>query len=66
MSLLCLLFGHKSRENDFSGGEYMRIRNRLIDGIGREHATLHANCPRCGNQYRAGMIHLPTLQEPQE
>jgi hypothetical protein len=59
MNLLCSLFGHKSRERDYSGGEYMRVQLGEIDGIGREHATLYARCPRCDKTYRAGRIHLP-------
>lgn len=58
MSILCKLFGHKSREHDYSGGEYMRMGRGAIDGIGREHATLYAHCPRCEKKYRAGQIHL--------
>jgi len=58
MSILCTLFGHKSREHDYSGGEYMRVRRGPIDGIGREHATLIARCPRCNREYRAGQVHL--------
>lgn len=62
MSLLCVLFGHKSREDDYSGGEYMRVRLGAIDGIERQHATLIATCPRCGTEYRAGQIHVPKLK----
>lgn len=58
MSILCKLFGHKSREHDYSGGQYMDVRRDTIDGIGREHARLYARCPRCEKSYRAGMIHL--------
>lgn len=58
MSILCRLFGHKSNEHVYDGGEYMRIRTGAIDGIGREHATLFATCPRCVQEYRAGQIHL--------
>lgn len=62
MSILCAIFGHRDRENDYSGGEYMNVITGAIDGIGREHATLYATCPRCDNSYRAGMIHLPKRQ----
>ena len=58
MNILCKLFGHKSSEHDYSGGEYMRLARGAIDGIGREHATLYARCPRCEKKYRAGQIHL--------
>ena len=62
MSVICRFFGHRPRENDYSGGEYMRALPGAIDGIGREHATLYATCPRCGVSYRAGQIHLPKRQ----
>lgn len=58
MSILCKLFGHKSSEHVYSGGEYMKVCRDTIDGIGREHARLYARCPRCEKTYRAGMIHL--------
>ncbi|WP_289241666.1 hypothetical protein [Delftia sp.] len=58
MSILCRLFGHKPRERDYSGGEYMRVARGPVDGIGREHATLYARCLRCEQEYRAGQIHL--------
>lgn len=59
MSILCLLFGHKSNENVYSGGEYMRATEGTTDGIGREHWTLYARYPRCDRTYRAGRIHGP-------
>jgi hypothetical protein len=59
MNILCILFGHKPREHDYSGGEYMQVSIGAVDGIGRVHATLRARCPRCGVIYRAGQIHVP-------
>lgn len=60
MSILCAIFGHKTNENTYSGGEYMRIgASRPVDGISRIHATLYATCPRCEKEYRAGQVHLP-------
>lgn len=59
MSILCDLFGHKSLEGIYSGAEYMKLTLRGIDGTGREHASLSAQCPRCGQWYKAGAIHLP-------
>lgn len=59
MNILCAIFGHKANEHVYSGGEYMKVRPGAIDGIGREHATLYACCPRCGAEYRAGQIHRP-------
>jgi len=57
MNLLCEIFGHKSNERVFSGGEYMTAREGTHDGIGRIHYTLYAQCPRCSATYRAGQIH---------
>jgi hypothetical protein len=60
MSILCALFGHKSNEDVYDGGQYVRIGSpQVVDGIGRHHATLYARCPRCGREYRAGSIHIP-------
>lgn len=59
MNILCRIFGHKTNEGIYSGAEYMRITWRSTDGIGREHAGLMAKCPRCGQQYGAGSVHLP-------
>ncbi len=58
MSILCTLFGHRSNEHVYSGGEYMHVRyGPVVDGIGREHFDLYAKCRRCGKEYRAGRIH---------
>jgi hypothetical protein len=57
-SLLCFLFGHKSREGAHGGGEYMKVRRGAVDGLGVAHCTLLARCPRCDTQYVAGKIHL--------
>lgn len=59
MSILCALFGHKSMEGIYSGGEYCTVRPTSIDGIGREHAELHGRCPRCGTEHVVGRIHRP-------
>lgn len=58
MNILCKLFGHKSMENIYGGGQYVKIRGvAYIDGIGREHFTLYGDCPRCGKNHRVGSIH---------
>ena len=59
MSILCDLFGHKSNEGIHSGAEYMRIRGVQVDGLNRQHAWLQARCPRCGQWYDSGKLHLP-------
>jgi len=57
--LFCSIFGHKTNEKVFTGGEYMTISVGPIDGIGREHATLYGTCPRCRKVHRMGKIHRP-------
>lgn len=65
-SWTCSVFGHKPHECTYSGEEYMRVVPGAIDGIGREHATLYARCPRCSSHYRAGQIHLIPRSREQE
>lgn len=57
--IICWLFGHKTIGNFFNGREYMKIVNVITDGVGREHAQLAAECPRCMSIYRAGKVHIP-------
>lgn len=59
MSILCAIFGHKPQEHVHSGAEYMRVMASGIDGIGRRHAWLYAECQRCGKEYSAGKCHIP-------
>jgi hypothetical protein len=59
MSILCALFGHKPRVNDYRGSGYMKVDPHVVDGLDVEHAWLYASCPRCGEEYMAGSIHLP-------
>lgn len=65
MSILCKLGGHKSLEHVYGGAEYMRVVPFAVDGIGREHATLYAQCPRCNQEYDAGKIHIPRARKEQ-
>lgn len=67
MNILCTLFGHQPpvyTEGGY-GGQYMAVLPHGIDGIGREHADVKAKCPRCGELYKVGMIHLPVRHHEQ-
>lgn len=57
--LLCKAFGHKTNEKIYTGGEYAEVQPTTTDGIGREHATLYARCPRCNEKHRIGQVHRP-------
>lgn len=60
MSILCALFGHKSNEDVYNGGEYVRvIVPGYTDNIGREHVWFKAHCRRCDEWYPAGKFHRP-------
>lgn len=59
MNLVCRLFGHKPpSESSTVGGEYGSIRYSVVDGIGRQHAELYGECPRCGKEYRVMRTHV--------
>lgn len=59
MSLICKLFGHKPPiYSNNAGGEYGTLQYNEIDGIGRQHASLYANCPRCGVSYHVMNTHV--------
>ena len=65
MNLLCKLFGHKppvyNKKGWFSPGEeYAQLdSNTIIDGIGRTHAIIISECPRCKIKFKLCRIHLP-------
>lgn len=54
MSILCKIFGHTFRPN-----RYGSVRRYAIDNIGREHATVFAECDRCDEKFDLCHIHLP-------
>lgn len=63
-NILCKLFGHQppvyAQTGWYSPGqEYMKIRKGAIDAIGREHADIVSECPRCKEIFKIGRIHLP-------
>lgn len=60
MNILCKIFGHQPPScSPLQGGDYVRIATSITDGIGREHAWLKGECPRCGQEYHVGKVHLP-------
>lgn len=66
-NLICYIFGHEppvySNKGWFSPGqEYARVDPKAIttDGIGRKHAIVYSDCPRCGQRFKLCRIHLPT------
>ncbi len=64
MKLFCYLFGHQppvyARKGWYSPGqEYGKVVKDAIDGIGRRHAKVEAECARCGENFIVARIHLP-------
>ena len=65
MSVLCKLFGHQppvygERGWWSPGEEYAKVEKSIVtDGIGRHHATVTSECPRCGREFKLCRIHLP-------
>lgn len=61
MSILCAIFGHRQvkpfKWGDCFGEYAVDVRGPVVDGIGRQHFTLIAACPRCGERYTACKIH---------
>jgi ribosomal protein L37E len=41
----------------------MKVKLNTVDGIGRQHASVYAECKRCGKEFFAGMIHVPKWKE---
>lgn len=67
MNLLCKIFGHQppvyAQRGWYSPGEqYMHVKSFAIDGIGKEHASITSECPRCKKNFLVGKIHLPTSE----
>ena len=64
MNLLCAIFGHKppvyAEKGWWSPGEeYGRVQMETTDGIGRNHAKIYAECPRCAAEFCVARIHVP-------
>lgn len=67
MSILCAVFGHKppvyAAKGWWSPGEeYGRVKVGAVDGIGRVHAKVVADCARCGTEFCVARIHVPATQ----
>lgn len=58
MKLLCKLLGHQP-PHYFGNVHYGRVIRGGIDGLGVEHASVEAECERCGQRYQIIKIHLP-------
>ncbi len=67
MKLLCKLFGHKPPEygahRALGGSEYMNVYMFTTDGMGTVHANITGCCPRCGQTYTVGKIHVPKVMK---
>jgi len=42
---------------------YGKVVRHGVDGIGREHAVVYAQCDRCGEDYLIIRIHLPKVDD---
>jgi len=67
-AFLCTLFGHKppvyAAKGWYSPGEqYGKVVLGALDGIGRQHACVEAECARCGDTFTVARIHVPKLKE---
>lgn len=63
MSVLCSVFGHKPPKSygphsGMGGGDYLKTKHPKRDNIGRVHLYVYGSCPRCGEEYKVGMMHL--------
>jgi len=68
MSILCVLFGHKSPSYApggwFSPGQkYGTLHVRGIDGIGRCHGEVKGTCARCGDSFLLALVHIPDVHK---
>jgi hypothetical protein len=63
MNILCRLFGHKRNIGWYGDGLYGDIQLWGIDGVGRAHASIVAECDRCGETYTLARLHVnsPTI-----
>jgi hypothetical protein len=64
MKLACHVFGHKppiySTKGWYSPGEeYATVILGAVDGCGRQHAIIFADCARCGASFKLARIHIP-------
>jgi len=60
--LRCKIFGHTPPMYG-STVSYGKVVRHGVDGIGREHAVVYAQCDRCGEDYLIIRIHLPKVDD---
>lgn len=60
MNIICRAVGHvtSGEHPRCPGEEYMEIDYFCVDGVGRKHAIIHAECQRCGDRFKVGMVHI--------
>lgn len=68
MGLLCKLLGHKppqpfGKYSGMGGGDYLTPAHPRRDHVGRVHLRVYGNCPRCGERYQVGAMHLHSALE---
>lgn len=51
MSIICKMFGHTRHKGWYGDGLYGDVHMSAIDGIGRAHAHITAECDRCHETY---------------
>ncbi|WP_343577987.1 hypothetical protein [Pseudomonas sp.] len=68
MGILCTLLGHKppksvSKHAAMGGGDYLVPAQPHRDNLGRVHLHVYGDCPRCGERYQVGMMHLHSAMD---
>jgi len=63
-NLLCMILGHKppvyAKKGWYSPGEeYGRLQHCGVDGVGRGHAMVVAECARCEREFIVARVHVP-------
>lgn len=62
MNLICKIFGHRAEGyGKWKNEQYLEVMRGAVDGIGRHHASVHAQCDRCNEHYKVGNIHIPGI-----
>lgn len=63
--IICALVGHAPLTGASTGGRtgYAKVFGSTIDGIGRGHLYLFADCPRCGATYSICNVHAYGAQQ---
>lgn len=53
----CTFFGHRA-----DPWKYGKLREGPVDGIGRIHGDVTAECERCGAKFDVCKVHIPSIQ----